>query len=227
MNSRARFVLAIGLLGALCFLLPGSLRADTLYTYTGNPYTHCDPTYVCNGTTPFLSITIDTTLSGASLDNLVQGTVIGGDLTASVSSYTMSDGTGLSITQLNECATSITCAPLILDVGTDASGNITGWEIQGQTTTGPLTDNFVLSCSNNLSCSTGDESLGELCGGISGCVSTGGGSIADDPGTWSCKEVGPNGGLGPCSSTPVPEPGGASLMLAGIGLVFVIWKLKT
>jgi hypothetical protein len=39
MNLKAKFVFAIGLLSLLCLMLPGSLHADTIYTYTGNSFT--------------------------------------------------------------------------------------------------------------------------------------------------------------------------------------------
>jgi hypothetical protein len=60
----------MGLLGLLYLLLPGSLRADTIFTYTGNAYTDCSGVYTCTPTPPALSITFETTLTGTQLDNL-------------------------------------------------------------------------------------------------------------------------------------------------------------
>jgi hypothetical protein len=45
MNLRAKCVFSICLLGLLCVMLPVSLRANTIYTYTGNPYNFCAGTY--------------------------------------------------------------------------------------------------------------------------------------------------------------------------------------
>lgn len=41
MKLRLKFLFSIGLLGLLCLLLPGSLRADATYGYGGNPFTSC------------------------------------------------------------------------------------------------------------------------------------------------------------------------------------------
>lgn len=70
-------ILPVLLMGVYLFV--ASARADTVYTYTGNPFTDCLGIYHCNGTTPFLSITFDTTLTGPALDNLnladISGTI--------------------------------------------------------------------------------------------------------------------------------------------------------
>ena len=57
-------------LGAVfvCLLLPGFLSAQTTLSYTGNIYPGpnsygCSGEYACNGTTPFLTITLITSLS--------------------------------------------------------------------------------------------------------------------------------------------------------------------
>ena len=60
------------LTGLLCLLVPGLMWAGTVYTYTGNPYTDCTGTYVCTGTSPALSLTFDTPLTGTQLDNLLR-----------------------------------------------------------------------------------------------------------------------------------------------------------
>jgi len=117
MNLRAKFVFSIGLLGLLCLMLPGSLRAQTIYTYTGNPYTFCGGTYTCNGTTPFLSITFDTSLTGAALDGLS-----GDNITATVQSLSFTDGTGLF---LNSC--DITSC--YVTISTNSNGDIYAWQV--------------------------------------------------------------------------------------------------
>ena len=76
MNLRTKAVFSIGLPGLLCLILPVSMRAQTTFTYTGNPYPPsygCGGNYVCNGTTPFITISFTTTLSLSQLANLTQG----------------------------------------------------------------------------------------------------------------------------------------------------------
>ncbi len=122
MNLRARFVFSIGLLGLVCCLLPGTLRAQTVYTYTGNAYdlADCLGAY-CSGGPYAMSITFDTTLTGNALDDLTIGTVTGGNLTADISSFSFNDGI-LSINQGNAGSSEF-------DVTTNNSGNITAWQL--------------------------------------------------------------------------------------------------
>ncbi len=111
------------LTGLLCLLVPGLMWAGTVYTYTGNPYTDCTGTYVCTGTSPALSLTFDTPLTGTQLDNLYDDPI-------PVSSFSFTDGTGLFITQANEVFHD-------LIISTDANGAITGWYIVALTTEPP------------------------------------------------------------------------------------------
>lgn len=50
MNFNAKFVFSISLQGLLCLMLSGSLRADTVYTYTSPAYDVCYGTYASTGT---------------------------------------------------------------------------------------------------------------------------------------------------------------------------------
>lgn len=113
------------LLSFLCLMLPAPLRADTVYTYTGNDYTSCSGTYASSGTTcagPFaLSITFATSLAGSQLDNLVFGST--GDITPDITSFSVSDGAGLSITNADADAF------FDFDIGTAADGSILKWGI--------------------------------------------------------------------------------------------------
>jgi hypothetical protein len=146
MNLKARSLFAIVFLGLLYFMLPGPLRADTTYTYTGNPYAFCSGTYtngvsnVCSQPSA-LSLTFTTSLSGAQLDNLTLNasqdiasahcggcTGIGpidGNLTAYVSAFSFTDGTGFSVTQADTMDYGF-------DVTTDGNGNIQSWFIYAQ-----------------------------------------------------------------------------------------------
>jgi hypothetical protein len=118
MSLRVKFVFWIGLLGMLCLVLPGSLRANTIYTYTGPAYTSCSGTYTCNGTTPSLSITFETTLTGSQLDGLAPNT----NILTDIIKFDFTDGSGLNLNQGNGSLNSFV-------VGTDSSGNITTWFI--------------------------------------------------------------------------------------------------
>lgn len=220
MNSRAGLVLSVGLLGLLCFALPGTLRADTLLTYTGNTFNSCSGTYgspACAGTYA-LSVTLDLNLTPAQLDNLTLGAVAGGDLTAFVLSFSVTDGTGLSITPSN-------ASVFNFDIGTNASGNVLSWVIDAGT---PVPNTGFLY--TMLSCSPGPAGCDNVCTATpTGCVpfvgtfdvtntatlvsgsetSQGIGEVDNNPGNWT-----------------VPEPGSASLILLGIGAVLVSRKRR-
>jgi hypothetical protein len=109
----------VPLLAFFWLMLPGSLRADTVYSYTSPTYNNCTGTY-CTGGPYALSFTFDVT-AGTPLDNLsLFGS--GSDITADVSSFTFTDGSGLEITQANATAYSF-------QIATDASGNLTSWAV--------------------------------------------------------------------------------------------------
>jgi len=120
MNLRSKLVVSMGLLGLLFLTLPGSMRADTIYNYTGNPYTTCDGSYLVGSSCgPYaLSITFDTTMSPAQLENLPYT-----DITATIKSFSFTDGSGLSINQLDGFA--------YIAIQTNATGLITGWQAFG------------------------------------------------------------------------------------------------
>jgi len=158
MNLRVKFSISIGLLGLLVLTLPGSLRANTVYTYTSNPYNICSGTYAPSGINnvcpqPYaLSLTLDTTLPREQLENFTLNfaadysaihtggwppgvSQIVGNLTPYVSAFSFSDGSGSSITQAN-------ATKYGFDVTTDGNGNIQSWvifaEILPPSGTGPV-----------------------------------------------------------------------------------------
>jgi hypothetical protein len=145
MNLSSKVVISIGSLGLLFLTLPGSLRGDTDYTYTSNPYNSCSGTYAPSGINnvcpqPYaLSLTIDTKGSREQLENLTLNftadyaaihtagwpagvTQVVGNLTPYISAFSFSDGSGFSITQAN-------ATKYGFDVTTDGYGNIQSWVI--------------------------------------------------------------------------------------------------
>lgn len=129
MNSRAKVPISIGLLILLCLMLSDSLRAGTEYTYTGNAYNFCVGTYAPSGINnvcpnPYaLSLTFDTSLKGHALDNLNLGST--GDITADVTSFSFTDGSGFSVTQADT-------TDYGFEITTDRHGNILSWLIFAQ-----------------------------------------------------------------------------------------------
>jgi hypothetical protein len=118
------------LLGLLYLILPDALRADTVYSYQGNVYTTCFGTYSSNPCAGNLSITFQTTLTGAQLVNLQDA-----DITSTVTSFTMTDGMSVNIN--NTSAT----PGVTFVIDTDAAGDITQWSIlaANDMVTGPTT----------------------------------------------------------------------------------------
>jgi hypothetical protein len=216
MKLRAEFVISIGL---LCLMLPGSLRADTVYTYTGNAYNICDGTYsngthgTCRGTYA-LSVTFDTVLTGV---NLVIGTIPGGDLSPYVASFAFTDGAGFSLTYPTAQLVSFD-----FDATTDGSGNLLAGDIKAY-----YCNSFLPVCQVAYPVEVAETlSYGVDFVGISqypyGGYSVGVGESLNDPGTWVTTTA-PGTGVAP-SPYPATEPATAILMLIGVALVLVMRK---
>ncbi len=95
--------------------IESSATGSTTYAYTGNPFTSCNGTY-CTGGPYALSLSFVTTLAGSALVNLPYT-----DISSTIKSFSVTDGTGLVITEKTVGAYAG------ISISTDASGNIVGW----------------------------------------------------------------------------------------------------
>jgi hypothetical protein len=196
MNLKRTFAVSTGFLCLLFLMLPGSLRAGSILKYTGKPYTGCEYAYTCNGTTPSLSFTLNTTLTGAQLDNLTLGTVAGGNLSAFVTSFTLTDGFQVNITKA-------TAAFWDFDVTTGPTGAIKSWYIIAYTNGTPGATNYLGgTCSEIVSGPVPCDYVDSTDVQINGISYSAYGQNHADPGTWAVA---------------TPEP--SSLLLLGTSLL--------
>ncbi len=176
-------------------MLPGSLRADTVYTYTGNPCQYCAAPLSCGGGAPYLSLTFDTSLMGADLANL-QFT----NITADVKSFTMTDNAGTTMDQNNSAGN-----PLFI-VSTGPDGSILEWVIWAYANSTELNSCYFPSNPPECDGLAGafDETIfyPQYPGGID-LVS----DINGDPGSWTVT---------------TPEPGAIPLTLSGLGFLGLV-----
>lgn len=197
MNWKHRSLFSFTVFALFALLLPNTLRADTIYTYTGNPYESCQGTYVCNGTTPFLTVTIDLSVEGGLLDNLAMGhPIAGGDLSPYLVSFSFTDGTGLSLTSAS--------AGYSIDVTTDSNGNIVTWNVQAFLFPTVGTGFAAQTELDNVFAFDKSQTASDSLNGIS---VVGEGQNADIMGVWTA------------TTTNAPEP--SSLLLLGLGLFAV------
>ncbi len=163
----------------LCLMVPGLLQAGTYYTYTGNPYppsTGCGGAYVCNGTTPSLTITFFTTAT--QLANLTMGST--GVISASVTSWTVTDNAAVTITQASNSA------QLTVNLTTDDTGKPTAWTVYATATANNGAGGSENGCTTTLANSCPGGAVGDQSTLNSPSSSLyANGSNTGTPGTWT------------------------------------------
>lgn len=201
----ARAVVALLVCCVFSLALAATASADTfVYTYQGNPFTTFNDGYVCSPTPPDTTcevegfFTVGTQLS-AGLTNA----------TVTPTSFSFNDDNGFSVIPSGITALYVT------GINTDASGNITAWDV-GAACFGPA---------DILTRSTGGTSRDFAIEACHPLVGTPSAENTGVPGTWTCQEMGPTGGLSPCPAAPpaqTPEPASLYLFASGlVGLVIV------
>jgi hypothetical protein len=176
-------------LGAI--VLAPSAGADTLYTYTGNPFTTFFPPDMCVVGVGECQISFSFEVPSPLPPSFGSGS--GAFVTPLA--FSMTDGVH-TVTQSNSL-TQFNIPDFFFFIGTDPSGQIDLWGIEagmqvGQQTLDLLTDNLPQFTGDSTSNFSGY-----------GTVSVGGAGNLNHPGTWTMSNV--------------PEP--SSLMLLGTGLL--------
>jgi hypothetical protein len=205
MRLKSTMLIAAGGLALLCFLLPASLQAGTVYTYTGNSPNS-------------FSITLDLSLTGAALDNIPVGTSVASDLndfsmtgndlppSADNGGFPLGGGVGTGY---------LTYTPGIVAIGTDPYGNITSWDITETVFAsypafgGENPTDFY--CGYSASSTGSADSVSLTADNDVGFCPNGPGSNSLDAGTWSPT-------FSPASSAPEPQ----SCAVLGSGLLGVV-----
>jgi len=125
------------------------------------------------------------------------------DITADITGFSFTDGL-----QTFNNTTSIPTTETF-DVSTDASGNITAWNVFLQNPSG-VSQDYTVATQNGLTITRdfGNQPFG---------AGESQGSILSDPGTWQMSSGG---------GSTVPEPGNVSLIGAGLVAIAVVLRKR-
>ncbi len=179
------------LLMGVC-LFAAAARADTIYTYTGNPFTSFSGSYSCTNGIGQCGVTGSFTVPQPLAANLSNATI-------TPTSFSFTDG--------NLTWTSTNSVFVIFDtLSTDANGNLTSWRINLVQI--PQANTLALLETTSVPATNGFQDLDELCTegiAVNVCGPVLGTTVNSfSPGTW----------------TVVPEPSG--LLLLGTGLLGIL-----
>jgi hypothetical protein len=196
--SRMFAVLKLALLAAFVLAMP--VMASTSYTYTGNDFTTITCVGNCPGpaysTSDFISGSF--TLSSPLAPNLDEVSIF-------PSSFTFTDGPD-TFTSGDPLISVCNCSPSFSNFSTDASGNITAWNIM--LTLGELGAASLTTVDANLGVIRGltvDDSANFSDNTPDGFTGQNAASNIHDAGTWT---VG--------NTSAAPEPGGLILLVTGL-----------
>jgi hypothetical protein len=162
-----KYALAM-ILGLLCLMLPSALRADTIYTYTGNAFNNCSGTY-CTGGTYAMSLTF-AVAAGTPLANLTPLA----DITPFVTSFSMTDGSLTASCSNSACVSGGLFT--YFHITTNAAAAILTWDIYTLT---PSLDSME-TCSGPCTPTSIDQSLNNNTGSLGWTLT---------PGTWTNTPV--------------------------------------
>ena len=190
-------------LSVLAIGTAASARADTTYTYTGNALTDCSGTYFCHSGSQFLappalSITFGVK-AGTQLDSLTNKNL--NAFVGTIDSFSATDGLG-NFVNFGDTE------DLAILISTNATGDITFWNIFAETADPPLGTVAPITRFQTESepASTGDLSFLTLAGNFMS-TPVASGSNLNNPGAWTMTTN---------STMPTPEPSSSLLLGAGL-----------
>jgi hypothetical protein len=190
-GNRSRIIGALLVCALFAIGLVPSANADTVYTYTGNPFAEFFGVDSCSMGVGECSLSGSFTVASPLPDNRAFGAI-------TPLSFSFTDG-------VNTITSADSLTLNILEVATNASGQIDEWYVH-YNVNAPGDTTLELTTDSELFAPSGWGDLTGLVSNVSPYPFVGNASIFDDSGTWSTP-----------AAAAVPEP--SSLMLLGAGFL--------
>jgi hypothetical protein len=197
-------------------LLAGTFaKADVTYTYTGNPFTGFDGSYVCEAGVGECSLSGSFTLAALLPANLNEP-LSGDGYTFTPLSFRFTDGVNVLNQSNAPCGYACT-GPEFEVFDTNAKGIPTVWNVD--VGTGGFIPRYQMQTVNevvNTSCCVQDISLQYEANGAYNAAFVGADGVAPDtgnPGTWAVSRT-----------SPVPEPSTISYLFLLLGIAGIALK---